>query len=220
MMSSRIAMAFGVAMLLPAMAIAQSPKGWYLQLGPAVIDFNEGTSLSLGGAKVPGADVSVSREGTLGVGLGYFFTPNLSVILIGGTPPTSTIEGSGTIEGLTAGKIKYAPAILAGNYHFRQFEHFQPFVGGGITYTAILSEDSQDIADLKADSAWGGVVRAGFDYLIDDRQGIFFSAQKLFVSTSVSGVVASHVPGLAGAPVSADIDLNPLILHAGYTIRF
>lgn len=201
-------------------AAAQEAGQWYLQAGPAAIRFHEGTALSLGGAGVPGAEANVSDENPLALGLGYFITPQISVIGIIGLPPTSTITGGGAITGLTPGKIKYGPSVFAANYHFNTGGRFQPFVGAGFTYTVVLDEKSRDLTDLKAENAFGGVLRLGFDYMIDDHQGVFFSAQKLFIDTTVTGTVASHVPGLAGAPAKAEIDLDPVILHAGYTYRF
>ncbi|MFT4149001.1 MAG: OmpW family outer membrane protein [Paracoccaceae bacterium] len=215
-----IAIASTIAVAAISTAHAEERGSWYIQAGPAGISFNESTSLSVAGTGVPGAGSKVSSEGTLAVGLGYFITPNISVIGLGGIPPTSAITGSGSVTGLNPGKIQYAPFILAANYHFNQTGKFQPFVGVGATYTMILDEKSGDIENLKAKNAFGPVLRIGFDYMIDDHQGVFFSAQKLFVDSTVTGTVAPYVPGLGGAPVSAKIDLDPVIIHAGYTYRF
>lgn len=214
--------AIGAAIALTASSAAHAEDAgrWYVQGGPVGIVFNESTSLSVGGMPVPGAESQVSSEASLGVGLGYFITNEVSVIGLGGIPPTSEIKGSGSIAGLTPGSIQYAPFVLTANYHFNKAGKFQPFVGAGITYTFILDEESRDIENLKAKNAFGPVLRAGFDYMIDDNQGVFFSVQKLFVDTKVTGTVASYVPGLAGAPASAEIDLDPVIIHAGYTYRF
>lgn len=218
--ASIIAASIAGASLAAASAHAQEAGQWYIQAGPAGISFNESTSLSIAGTGVPGAEAKVSSEGSLALGLGYFFTPRISVIGILGLPPTSKLTGGGSIAGLTPGKIQYGPSILAANYHFNQSGKFQPFIGAGATYTVILDEKSGDLQNLKAKDAFGGVIRAGFDYMIDDHQGLFFSAQKLFADTTVTGTVAPHVPGLGGAPVEAKIDLDPVILHAGYTYRF
>ena len=62
----------------------------------------------------------------------------------------------------------------------------------------------------------GGVVRLGFDYMINDSNGIFLSADKIFVDTRATG----NAVELGGAPVKADIDLDPLILQIGWVHRF
>lgn len=214
------AIAIAVTLAAGSAAHADDAGRWYVQAGPAGISFNETTALSVAGTAIPGASTKVSSEKTLAVGLGYFITDQISVIGLGGIPPTSEITGGGSIAGLRPGKIQYAPFVVAANYHFNKGGRFQPFVGVGATYTVILDETSRDIQNLKAKNAFGPVLRAGFDYMIDDRQGIFFSAQKLFVDSTVTGTVAPYVPGLAGAPAKAKIDLDPVILHAGYTLRF
>ena len=60
----------------------------------------------------------------------------------------------------------------------------------------------------------------GFDYMVDDHQGLFVTVQRLFVDTTITGTVDPSIPGLGGAPASADIDLDPVIVFAGYTYRF
>ena len=78
----------------------------------------------------------------------------------------------------------------------------------------------QGAGGLEVDDAMGGMVRAGFTYMVDDRQGLFVTVQKLFVDTTITGTVDPSIPGLGGAPASADIDLDPMIVFAGYTYRF
>lgn len=214
------ALAAVIALACATSAQAEKVGRWYLQAGPAGISFNEKTKLSVAGGNVPGAGAGVSSEASLALGLGYFVTPNVSLIGIVGLPPTSTISGRGSIAGLTPGKVTYGPSVFAANYHFNQTGKFQPFIGAGATYTVILDEKSGDLDNLKAKNAFGGVLRAGFDYMIDDHQGFFFSAQKLFVHTTVSGTIAPYVPGLGGAPAKAKLTLDPVILHVGYTYRF
>ena len=92
----------------------------------------------------------------------------------------------------------------------------KPFLGGGISYTKIFDTEDASVQNLEADDAFGPVLRVGFDYMVDDRNGFFLSANKIFTSTTVNGTAAV----LGGAPVSADIDLDPLIIHAGWTHRF
>lgn len=214
------AIGVAIALSVTSAAHADDTGRWYIQAGPAGISFNESTSLSVAGTTVPGAGSKVSSEATLALGVGYFITDAISVVGLGGIPPTSQISGEGSIAGLNPGKIQYAPFVVAANYHFNKSGRFQPFVGVGATYTYILDEKAGDIENLKAKNAFGPVLRVGFDYMIDDHHGAFFSAQKLFVDSTVTGTVASRVPGLGGAPVSAKIDLDPVILHAGYTYRF
>ncbi len=110
--------------------------------------------------------------------------------------------------------------MIAANYHFTQFGKFQPFIGAGVTYTIILDEEGDAINDLRVDDGFGGLLRVGFDYMMDDHHGLFFSVQKLFVDTEISGTIDPAIPGLGGAPVTGEVGLDPLIIHTGYTYRF
>ena len=67
-----------------------------------------------------------------GLGIGYFVTPDVSLLALLGVPPTTTLTGQGTLSGLTLGKVTYGPSMLTANYHFRQFGAFQPFLGAGV----------------------------------------------------------------------------------------
>lgn len=193
---------------------------WYIQVGPAALAFKESAKISAGGSEIPGAGVTLSDNKSLVANIGYFITPSVSLAAMIGIPPTTKVDGTGPLAGLRAGEITYGPSMFTANYHFRQFGKFQPFIGAGFTYTAILDTKDGAIQDLKVDNALGGAIRAGFDYMLSERNGFYMSAQKLFVGTDVNGTVNPAIPGLGGAPIKASIDLDPLIISAGYTVRF
>ncbi len=213
---TRKLLTMGILLVLPVAAAAQDQGGWYIQLGAANVGFSENADISAGGAPVPGSNATIDDNGALALGIGYRFSPTVSVIGIFGIPPTTSINGSGTLAGLKVGEVTYGPAVLAVNYHFPTGSAFQPFLGGGISYTKIFDTEDASVQNLEADDAFGPVLRVGFDYMVDDRNGFFLSANKIFTSTTVNGTAAV----LGGAPVSADIDLDPLIIHAGWTHRF
>lgn len=209
------------ALALALMAVvgtagAETRLGWYLQSGPAGVAFNEGASIAAGGATIPGASATLSNNATLALGIGYRFSEKFSVIGILGIPPTTTVRGTGPLAGVTVGRVTYGPAILAANYHIPTKGRFQPFVGAGINVTKVFGTSDDGITSLDADDALGTVLRIGFDYMVDDRNGFFFSANKIFVNTKATG----FAPALGGAPIEAQITLDPLVLHAGWVHRF
>ena len=108
--------------------------------------------------------------------------------------------------------------MLVANYHFRQFGAFQPFLGTGMTYTVVFGTQDNAIVNLRVNNSIGAVIRTGFDVMISDRWGAFLSVSKVFVSTNASGNAA--VSPLNGAPVSAHVNFNPLVLFSGITYRF
>jgi len=197
-------------------AAAETRLGWYTQTGPASVSFAESARISAGGSPVPGAGATLTDNGTLGLGVGYRFSDAFSVIAIGGLPPTTTVKGTGPLTGITVGKVTYGPLIVAANYHIPTQGKFQPFVGAGINYTMVFDTKDNGLTNLKADNAFGGVLRVGFDYMLSDTDGLFFSANKVFVNTKATG----NAVALGGAPVTAKITLDPLILHAGWVHRF
>lgn len=192
------------------------PNGWYVQLGPAYIAFDEDATIDTPAGTIPGANAEFENNFGVGLGIGYQFSEKWSAIFIFGTTPTTTVTGTGTLAGTTVGDIKYGPSVLALNYHIPTNKRFKPFVGAGLNYTKIFSTEDGAITNLEADDTFGFVLRAGFDYEITERHGLFFSANKVFASSTARG----NAPGLGGAPVTADIDLDPLILHTGWSFKF
>lgn len=210
-----LAIASGVNSAAFADGASLAPKAgsWYMLFGVAVINFDSSTDVNYAGTNVPGNSGEVRDDVTLGLGIGYFLTPNISIAGLGGVPPETTLDGRGEFAGLSAGKVTYGPAVLAVNYHFTQFGAFQPFVGAGVNYTIVLNEKDLGVRKLKVDNAWGYVARGGFDVMMTDNFGFTFSAQKIFVDTDAKGT-------FGGLPVSATVDLDPWIFHGGLVYRF
>jgi outer membrane protein len=193
-----------------------APSGFYVDVGLAGLLFDTDASIKAAGNQLPGSNLRASNNVTLGLGIGYFVTPDVSLLAVLGVPPTTTLTGQGTLSGLTLGKVTYGPSMLVANYHFRQFGAFQPFLGAGITYTVIFGTKDDAIANLRVSNSIGAVIRTGFDVMFSDRWGAFLSVSKVFVSTNASGNAAT----LGGAPLSAHVSFNPLILFSGITYRF
>lgn len=184
---------------------------------PAQVGFgDESFDINAGGAPLPGSDASLSSSTTLGFGLGYYFTDSFSVMGLVGIPPTTEATGEGVLAGLTLGEVTYGPVILVGNYHVPTKGRFKPFFGAGIVYNHIFDTEDNGITGLKVENSWGGVLRVGFDYEIDDNWGAFTSVNKLFLDSEFSGAA----PAFGGAPVTAKASLDPLIIHAGISYRF
>jgi outer membrane protein len=208
----------GVTMAGGAVQASEPPatSGLYIDLGLAGLLFDTNASINAAGSSLPDSNLHASNNVTLGLGIGYFLTPNISLMAVLGVPPTTTLTGQGTLSGLTLGKVTYGPSMLVANYHFRQLGAFQPFLGTGITYTVVFGTKDDAIANLRVNNSIGAVIRAGFDVMFSDRWGAFLSVSKVFVSTNTSGNAAT----LGGVPVSAHVSFNPLVLFSGITYRF
>ena len=116
-------------------------------------------SINAAGRPLPGSNLHASNNVTLGFGIGYFVTPDVSLLALLGVPPTTTLTGRGTLSGLTLGKVTYGPSMLTANYHFRQFGAFQPFLGAGITYTVVFGTKDNAIVNLRVNNSIGAVIR-------------------------------------------------------------
>ncbi|WP_168073829.1 OmpW family outer membrane protein [Caulobacter sp. SSI4214] len=187
---------------------------WYIHTGPLVVKYDESAKISVGGGQIPGARVKADSNYSVGIEAGYKFTKNWAVSLTVGAPPNAILVGTGPLEGVKLGKVMYGPAVLSGHYHFTNFgPKFEPYVGAGVNYTIVLRDKDAAVQNLKVKSPVGLVLQAGVESQINDRIGVFVDAKQIFLDTDATGTVG-------GAPASAEIQLNPLIVMAGVSVHF
>lgn len=217
---NRIFVLITISLVIPTILSAQSTPekgGWYFQ--PSAFYFDLGsasTNTNIGGAEVPGENVSFTNSLVPGVGVGYHINSKISIYTVIAYPPTTEAEGTNNLDGLTAADVQYAPFALTGNYHF-QLGNFQPFIGGGIAFAAILDVKDRDVSDVEADNSFGFVLRGGFDYMLNDTWGVSFAANKLYVGTDITGS-APVAPDVL-APAEVEATLNPWVFSLGATYR-
>jgi outer membrane protein len=195
---------------------------WSVRVGPASVAFDVSSSVAVAGTTVPGGEVQAKDNLFLGIEIGYTVNEAWAVRLALGVPPTTTLSTGGTLNALvppltgTLGKVKYGPAVLSANYTLGQWGPVKPYVGLGVNYTMVMESRDGDIAGLNVKSAWGSALELGLDWPITPHWSVFADARKVFVKTSASGTI----PALGGLPATADVKLNPLIVHTGIGYRF
>jgi outer membrane protein len=210
------------AAVWPAAGSAETPSRWTTRLGYAYASFDTSSALSLAGAPVPGAAVTVRDQGIVMGDVGYDLTERWTARVAMGLPVNLPVLAGGTLRGLapslggTLGEIEIAPVVVTLLYGPREFAGFQPYLGVGAAYTYILDTTSGDVAALDASSEWGAVLQAGCNFAITPRLWAFADARKIYFATTASGVV----PALGGLPVEAAVTLDPLIVNAGIGYRF
>ncbi|GEO86009.1 OmpW/AlkL family protein [Allorhizobium sp. NPDC080224] len=205
-----------IAVGIPALAQEADHNGWYVRGGPVGIFFSPGVDLSVSGAPVPGADVSVDDNYSMSFDIGYRLNEQFSTTFTFGIPPTAEIRGSGALSGAYLGDLTYAPAILALQYRIPTgMPKFEPYIGAGINYTIVLDEKGRDVANFSADNAWGVVLQAGFETMINDRLGLYVDVKKIWLETDVGGTL-----GAGGPAADAKATLNPLLVGTGLIWRF
>lgn len=192
-----------------------SDPSFFIHLGPIGIFTAESGKISVGGALVPGATISVDPQVTAGFEIGYFLTRNWAIAYSGGFPPKAAIDGDGTAAGLgTLGSVIYGPSALLAQYHFRDWGMFQPYIGVGPVYMLIFDNNDNSVTNLKVDNAVGAAVQVGADIMFDQNWGLYVDVKKTYLRTKARGTV------FGGVPMSTDVTLDPLFVGAGLTYRF
>jgi outer membrane protein len=103
------------------------------------------------------------------------------------------------------------PPTLTVQYHFSPDAIFRPYVGAGVNYTIFWDENGAPGLPMEYEDAFGAALQAGFDYALDEHWFLNVDVKKIFLSTEVS---------VAGGAVTADVDIDPWIVGAGFGYRF
>jgi outer membrane protein len=187
---------------------------YFLHVGAAGLVLDEGAAIYAGGSLIPGGTIKIKSHLTFAVEAGYFITPNIAVSFTGGLPPTVKIDAAGAMDGMgRVGATTYGPMTATIHYHFTNFGPFQPYIGAGPAFMYVFSERDGIMNGLRIEHTAGFAVQAGADYMLTERWGIFVDVKKAILRTEASGF-------LGGVPISADIKLDPLVIHSGVTFRF
>ena len=216
----RTALALAAAAVLSATASAASAQvdpQWFVRVGPALVDLDESATMTAGGGAIPGADVSIDAEWSAAVEIGRFVTPNIAISFTGGFPPKFEIQSAGTIAALgQAGTVLGGPMSITGHYHFNRQAAFQPYVGGGIAFMYVFDTEDGALTNLEVDNAAGPAIQLGANYFFNERMGAFADFKKAWFSSESRG----NAPAFGGAPVVADVQLDPAVWNAGLIWRF
>ena len=165
-------------------------SGFYIDLGLAGLLFDTNASIKAAGNPLHWIKSACFQQCHLGLGIGYFVTPNVSLLAVLGRATYNNGDRCGRLSAAYAGQGHRPPSMLVANYHFRQFGAFQPFLGTGMTYTVVFGTQDNAIVNLRVNNSIGAVIRTGFDVMISDRWSAFLSVSKVFVSTNASGNAA------------------------------
>lgn len=190
------------------------PGSFYLHAGVAGVFLDAGATMTLGGAPVPGATVSVKPQMTFVVEAGYFLTSNIAISVTGGWPPRAQVHPAGTIAAFgKLGIATYGPAAATIHYHFTGMGRFQPYIGFGPTFLVSFRTQDRLIRNLELRNSIGIAAQVGFDYMINERWGFFLDVKKAYLRTVTTG-------NIFGVPAKAKVKLDPLVIHTGVTFRF
>ena len=196
-----------------AAADANSQDGVYLHVGAAALIFDARAAVTSRGATISGATVSIDPNVTAITEVGYR-RGRLGVSLTGGFPPVATVAGAGTLAPYgTLGRIRYGPVVLTGHYHFGGLGRFQPYVGGGPVLLLVFQDRDVAVTRLRVDNHWGVAAQVGAEYILTRRLALYLDFKKAALKTQATAE-------LCGAPIQANIRLNPAVVSGGISFRF
>ena len=190
------------------------PRGdqsrWFTRLGFMVAPYHSSATIATNGQLLAGGTAQVSNNMSVTFDLGYELTPNFLVSVTSGIPVKPHVTGEGTAASLgVLGKVRYGPAIFAGNYRFPKTGRFRPYVGGGAAYAIIFKNFDGSVKDLQVHNNWGSVVQGGVEYQANSKYTLFMDLKQVWLSVNADGVLSD------GAAVKARVKLNPTLVTVG-----
>jgi outer membrane protein len=206
-----------VAAAAVGLVLSGASSPWSVYAGGAYVAFSTSASLKVNGVSVPGGDAKASNNGAAVFGVIFHFTPVWSVELALGLPPTSTLTGTGTLASAGAlGKVEYGPAVLSVRRSFFTGSKVQPYIGAGVNYTLALNSKDAFVQGLHVKSAGGPVLQIGCEVPISTHVSFVLDMKKVWLRTTATGTL----PAFGGAPATAEVRLNPLIITGAFSYRF
>ena len=156
----------------------------------------------------------MTDSATVAVDVGYDLSDNVSVMLMGGIPPSADVIGKGSVSSFgKLGHVRFGPAILTAVYRLPARHGFRPYVGAGAAHLFILKEEDGSVTELKVHDHNGFVLQSGVDYRLNRQWELFADYKHTWLSVHATGF-------LAGEPVRARVRLNPDLISAGVKFHF
>lgn len=160
-----------------------------------------------------GGDVDITQSFIPELDFTYFFTENIAAELILGTTQHDVKATATTLGNVNLGDVWLLPPTLTVQYHFTGMNKFRPYVGAGVNYTIFYDANPGAVIDVDYDNAFGYAAQLGFDYDLNDTWFLNVDAKYIGLSTDVT--VNAGI-----ATVTADVDINPILVGFGVGMRF
>lgn len=194
-------------------AVAGDYNGDFMvRAGVSVVIPDAGADVFVGGARQAGWDADVSTEVIPSLTLTYFFNKNIAAELFCCFAKMEA-EGKGATPVNDLGDFWIFPPAVTLQYHFDRMGGFKPYVGAGIQYIHFFSEGNSGIggAKIRLDDAVGFTLQAGIDVELGQGWYANLDVKKTWIDTEASW---------AGTNITADVDVDPLIVSANIGYRF
>lgn len=190
-----------------------SPDHFYLHFGSGALVFDAGATVKSSGAVISGATVHIDPNVTLITELGYRWS-SVGVSLTGGYPPVATVNGAGSLTSLgSLGRIRYGPTVLSFQYYLPHVGRLEPYIGAGPVFLLIFQNEDNAVRHLNVRDSTGAAVQLGAEYKLSPALSLVVDVKKALLKTTATAM-------LDGAPISADIRLDPTVIAGGFSYRF
>ena len=165
----------------------------------------EDSSVSIGG------EANVDNAYVPELDLSYFLTDKIGLELIAATARHTVHYNYST----KLGDTWVLPPTVTLQYHpLRGQSNFSPYVGAGLNYTWFYAEnDADNVDDLDLTGGVGYALQVGADYWINKNWGLNVDVKKIWLNVDADMAVG-------GTPVTAEVDLDPVVAGIGVSYRF
>ncbi len=199
--------------------IEASDRKWFLRGGVSQISLADKVKLNVGGAPFPGAGLTTNEHFTPSVQIGRRITNNISVVAIGGLPPTINVFGAGSIGFPSRlGKATYGPVGVTVQYSLKNTGVIRPYVGIGGSYMIVFKTKDGVFQDLKLSNDLAPAFDFGSDFMFSKNHGVFIDVKRAYLRPTASGKF--QIPGGPLADVKGKVRLDPWVISTGLTLKF
>ena len=173
----------------------------------------------------PGAELAVDSNVIPEFDVSYYLTRNIAaeLILAIGTRHDVSVKGDSlaTVGNQNLGSVNVLPPTLTLQWHFNPDQTFDPYVGAGINYSAMLDRDlkfeSGALAGTKIkvdNDSWGYALQAGFDINLKDGWLINADVKYIAMDTDVKAKIAGNWTKIDS------LDIDPWVFGIGIGKKF
>ncbi len=165
-----------------AAPFAQADDGaWRFTVGAHNVNPKSDNGSLAGGA----LDVEVGSNWRPTITAEYFLNDNLGIEVLAALPFKHDVK----LNGADAGEVTHLPPTVSLQYHFSPEAKISPYLGAGVNFTWIYSEDSAGpIAgtELKLKNSWGLAAHAGVDFKMENDWFFGVDARWMDIDSDVS----------------------------------
>jgi outer membrane protein W len=204
----------GTLLATPASAQPGEERDTFARIGIAHINLADKGPVFVNGTRDPSADYRTDKDWIGSIEIGHYVLRNVAVRAAVTTPaetyniPAGSLAGTPNLFNDTSSNF-----TLTATWHPLRGQTFSPYIGGGIGLNKIFDTEEKLATDVTISDSHGPVLQGGVEFDLNDRFGLYFDAKKAWWSADASGF-------LGALRVTAEAELDPVILQAGALIRF